>query len=107
MSMGNKTTTRADLAEAVMMAVGVSRHEAAELVEQFLEEIAAELVRGRNVKLSSFGSFILREKRERMGRNPKTGEAAKITSRRVLVFKASNILKARTNERVANRKAAE
>ena len=95
--MTDRTTTRADLAEAVVQKVGLPRHEAADMVEMVLQEITGALVRGEHVKLSSFGSFGLREKRERIGRNPKTGEEVAITPRRVLVFRASNIMKKRIN----------
>ncbi len=92
-----RTVTRADLAEAVYEKVGLSRAESAELVEVFLREISDTIARGENVKLSSFGSFIVRSKGERIGRNPKTGVEVPITPRRVMVFKPSNILKARIN----------
>jgi len=72
--MGGKTLTRADLAEAVVRKVGLPRNESQELVELVLSEISGSLARGEQVKLSSFGSFGIREKGERMGRNPKTGE---------------------------------
>jgi integration host factor subunit alpha len=103
MSSGNimekeiKTVTRADLAESVYERVGLSRAESAELVEIFLREISDTIARGENVKLSSFGSFVVRSKGERIGRNPKTGVEVPITPRRVMVFKPSNILKARIN----------
>jgi integration host factor subunit alpha len=91
----SKTLTRADLAEAVFEKVGLPRNEAADLVELVLKEIVHGLERGEPVKLSSFGSFGIREKAQRIGRNPKTGELVPITPRRVLVFKASNIMKER------------
>lgn len=98
-----KTVTRADLAEAVYQRVGLSRTESAELVETVLAEISEVLVSGENVKLSSFGSFLVRSKSERIGRNPKTGVEVPITPRRVMVFKPSNIMKARVNgENVAD-----
>ncbi len=93
--MGNNTVTRADLAEAVYEEVGLSRNESSELVEAVLDEISDALVSGDNVKLSSFGSFSVREKGERIGRNPKTGEEVPISSRKVLVFRASHVLKDR------------
>lgn len=96
--MAQKTVTRADLAEAVYEAVGLSRTESAELVERFLAIISDALVEGENVKLSSFGSFQVRSKNERIGRNPKTGEEVPILPRRVLVFKPSNVLKAKINK---------
>ena len=106
---GGKTLTRADLAEAVFQKVGLPRNESAELVETVLREITTCLERGENVKLSSFGSFGVRDKRERVGRNPKTGEVVPITPRRVLVFRASNIMKERINSSLikSSRKAAE
>ncbi len=90
--------TRADLAEAVFKKVGLPRNESAEIVELVLREIVSSLENGDQVKLSSFGSFGIREKGERIGRNPKTGQEVPITPRRVLVFRASNIMKQRINE---------
>lgn len=95
--MSNKTLTRADLSEAVYEEVGLSRKASSELVEQVLEEITATLVGGESVKLSSFGNFNVRSKRERMGRNPKTGEEVLIEPRRVLVFRASHVMKNKIN----------
>ena len=91
------TVTRADLSEAVYQEVGLSRNESADLVESVLNEISDALVRGEMVKLSSFGSFAVRHKGERIGRNPKTGEEVPILPRRVLVFRASHVLKNRIN----------
>jgi integration host factor subunit alpha len=91
--MGGKTLTRMDLAEAVYQKVGLSRTESAELVELVLDMIADRVVNGDSVKLSSFGSFVVRHKNERVGRNPKTGEEVPITPRRVMVFKPSHVLK--------------
>jgi integration host factor subunit alpha len=105
--MSGKTLTRADLAEAVFQKVGLPRNESAEIVELVLREIVASLERGQMVKLSSFGSFGIRDKGERIGRNPKTGQEVPITPRRVLVFRASNIMKQRINEALSRRKAAE
>lgn len=96
--MSGRTITRADLCEAVYQEVGLSRNESAELVESVLDEIADALVRGDAVKVSSFGSFSVRQKGERIGRNPKTGEEVPIMPRRVLVFRASHVLKNRINE---------
>jgi len=101
--MIGKTMTRADLAEAVFQKVGLPRNESADLVELVLKEISGSLVRGSPVKLSSFGSFGIREKGERIGRNPKTGEEVPITPRRVLVFRASNIMKERINTVLMNK----
>ena len=95
--MSGKTVTRADLSEAVYKRVGLSRTESAALVETVLGHITDCVVRGEPVKLSSFGSFIVRQKGERVGRNPKTGEEVPISPRRVLVFKASNVLKNKIN----------
>jgi integration host factor subunit alpha len=92
-----RTVTRADLAEAVYRRVGLSRAESADLVQSFLEEICAAAERGETVKLSSFGSFVVRSKSQRIGRNPKTGVEVPILPRRVMVFKPSNVLKARIN----------
>lgn len=97
--MAGKTVTRADLCEAVYQQVGLSRTESAALVESVLTEIADCLARGETVKLSSFGSFVIREKGQRVGRNPKTGEEVPIEPRRVMVFKPSSILKNRINAR--------
>jgi integration host factor subunit alpha len=91
------TVTRSDLSEAVFRRIGLSRLESAHLVESVIEEIRDALLRGENVKLSSFGTFLQRSKRERVGRNPKTGVEATICPRKVLIFKASHILRARVN----------
>ena len=96
--MTQNTVTRADLAEAVYGSVGLSRTESAELVERVLELIGDALIEGANVKLSSFGSFQVRSKNERIGRNPKTGEEVPILPRQVLVFKPSNVLKSKINK---------
>lgn len=93
MIMSKKTITRTDLSEAVYQKLGLSRIESAELVESVLDIISEKIVNGESVKLSSFGSFMVRSKNERIGRNPKTGEEVPITPRRVMVFKPSNILK--------------
>ena len=98
--MTGRTVTRADLSEAVYQEVGLSRNESAELVESVLSEISDALVRGEVVKISSFGSFSVRQKGERIGRNPKTGEEVPILPRRVLVFRASHVLKNRINRRL-------
>ncbi len=92
------TVTRADLAEAVHREIGLPRREAAELVETVIEAISERLAAGKAVKISSFGSFSLRDKGPRMGRNPRTGEAATISARRVVVFRPSTILKRRIAE---------
>ena len=95
--MAGRTVTRADLAEAVYQKVGLSRSESAALVEAVLTEMCDCLARGETVKLSSFGSFVVRSKGERVGRNPKTGVEVPIEPRHVMVFKPSNVLKARIN----------
>lgn len=92
-----ETVTRADLCEAVHEEVGLSRQECSALVERTLELIVESLERGETVKLSGFGVFQVREKRARMGRNPKTGEPAAITPRRVISFRASQIMKSRVD----------
>lgn len=96
--MTGKTVTRADLSEAVYQEVGLSRNESAELVESVLGEIAEALARGEQVKISSFGSFAVRQKGQRIGRNPKTGQEVPILPRRVLVFRPSHVLKNRVNQ---------
>ena len=93
------TVTRADLSEAVYEEVGLSRNESADLVESILQEISDCLVDGENVKISSFGSFVLRSKNGRIGRNPKTGEEVPIEPRRVLTFRPSQVLRERINAR--------
>jgi integration host factor subunit alpha len=95
--MAQKTITRAELSEAVYQKIGLSRTESAALVELVLREISDCIAQGQTVKLSSFGSFVVRDKGERIGRNPKTGIEVPIEPRRVMVFKPSNILKARIN----------
>jgi len=99
--MAGNTVTRAQLAEAVYQEVGLSRSESADLVDAILEEIAHALVMNGAVKISSFGTFAVREKGERVGRNPKTGEEVPILPRRVLVFRASQVLKNRVNRQAA------
>ncbi|MFN0263445.1 integration host factor subunit alpha [Tepidamorphus sp. 3E244] len=95
--MTGRTITRADLCEAVYRKVGLSRAESAELVEMLIDEVIETLERGENVKLSGFGSFMLRDKGERIGRNPKTGVEVPIAPRRVMVFKPSPVMKNRMN----------
>lgn len=92
--MSERTLTRADLCEAVHEAVGLTRQDCSELVERTLELMAEALEAGEAVKLSGFGVFQVREKRARMGRNPKTGEPAAIDPRRVISFRASHVMKA-------------
>jgi len=98
--MAGNTVTRADLSEAVYEEVGLSRNESAELVESVLTEVADALSRGEQVKISSFGSFSVRQKGQRVGRNPKTGEEVPILPRRVLVFRPSHVLKERINDAI-------
>ena len=95
--MARGTITRAHLSEAVYQELGLSRLESSEFVDEVLSEISEALVSGEAVKISSFGTFGVRQKNERIGRNPKTGEEVPITARKVLVFRASNILKQRMN----------
>jgi integration host factor subunit alpha len=95
--MSDRTVTRAQLSEAVYQEVGLSRNESAQLVESVLKEVSDALTRGETVKISSFGSFFVRQKGERIGRNPKTGQEVPIRPRRVLVFRASHVLKNRVN----------
>lgn len=97
--MSQKTVTRADLAELIVREIGLSRNESADIVEAVLATVSNALVSGENVKLSSFGSFTLRDKRARIGRNPKTGQEVMITPRRVLSFRPSHVLKDRINRR--------
>lgn len=96
--MSGKTITRADLGEAVYQEVGLSRNESADLLESVLEYMAESLINGDTVKVSSFGSFSVRQKGQRIGRNPKTGEEVPILPRKVLVFRPSQVLKSRINE---------
>tara|TARA_B100000925_G_C21948931_1_gene448020 strand:+ start:514 stop:819 length:306 start_codon:yes stop_codon:yes gene_type:complete len=96
--MSGKTVTRSHLSELVYNTVGLSRSESAQIVETVLDEISDALIRGEDVKLSSFGSFLVRHKNKRMGRNPKTGEEVPIEPRRVLSFRASHVLKEKINK---------
>ena len=93
----DKTTTRSTLSEAVFKNVGLSRNESANLVDSIFSEILLTLINGNDVKISSFGTFIVRQKKERIGRNPKTGEEVPITARSVVTFRASNVLKSKVN----------
>ena len=96
--MTERTITRAQLGESVYQEVGLSRNESADLLETVLSEIASALTRGESVKISSFGSFSVRSKGQRVGRNPKTGEEVPILPRKVLVFRPSQLLKSRINQ---------
>jgi integration host factor subunit alpha len=91
----NETLTRAAIAEAVQREVGLSNRDALEMVSSILEHMCSAMARGENVKISGFGSFLLREKSERVGRNPRTGEEHAIAPRRVMTFRASAKLKKR------------
>ncbi len=93
----NTTLTRAELGESVHREIGLSRVESAQLVETVLDTVANALLAGENVKISSFGSFILRDKGRRIGRNPKTGVEVPIEPRRVLTFRPSQIMRDRIN----------
>ena len=93
--MSDKTLTRMDLSEAVFRAVGLSRNESAQLVERVLDMMSDALVDGEQVKISSFGTFSVRAKTARVGRNPKTGEEVPISPRRVLTFRPSHLMKDR------------
>ena len=95
--MGERTLTRADLSEAVFRKIGLSRTESAQLVEMVLDEMCSTIASGESVKISSFGSFLVREKNERIGRNPKTGEEVPISPRRVLTFRPSHLMKDRVD----------
>ena len=92
------TLTRADLADIVHREIGLSRAESAGIVERILHHMCHALAEGQNVKISGFGSFILRDKGERVGRNPKTGVEVPITPRRVMTFRASQKLKDRISQ---------
>lgn len=92
-----KTITRANLAEAIYSQVGLSRNESAALLETVLEQMSAALEGGESVKISAFGSFLVRQKGKRVGRNPKTGVEVPILPRKVLSFRPSQVLKARLN----------
>ncbi len=95
----DKTTTRSTLSEAVFKNVGLSRNESATLVDSVFGEILKSLIQGDDVKISSFGTFVVRQKKERIGRNPKTGQEVPITARSVVTFRASNVLKSKVNSR--------
>ncbi len=105
--MAGKTVTRADLSEAVYQEIGLSRNESAAFVETVLDEVADALTRGEVVKISSFGSFSVRQKGQRIGRNPKSGEEVPILPRKVLVFRPSHVLKDLINGARAGRAANE
>lgn len=102
--MSEKTITRAQLSEAIYEEVGLSRNESAALLETVLEEMSLALSKGDTVKISSFGSFSVRSKGQRIGRNPKTGTEVPILPRRVLVFRPSQLLKSRINKGMTAKK---
>ena len=104
--MTDGTLTRADLTDAIHRSLGISRNESSDFVERILEEVCASLEKGDTVKISSFGTFTVRQKKQRMGRNPKTGEEVPITPRRVVTFRASHVLKDNINKALAGRSAA-
>ena len=93
--MGDKTLTRMDLSEAVFREVGLSRNASAQLVESVLQHVSDALASGETVKISSFGTFTVRDKSARIGRNPKTGDEVPISPRRVLTFRPSHLMKER------------
>ena len=101
----DKTTTRSTLSEAVFKNVGLSRNESSALVDSVFNEILKSLIDGDDVKISSFGTFIVRNKKERIGRNPKTGEEVPITARSVVTFRASNVLKSKVNHKNKSQKS--
>ncbi len=98
----DKTLTRADLATAIYREVGLSSTESSAIVDTVIDEICAALESGDTVKLSSFGTFTLRQKKQRVGRNPKTGVEVPITPRTVISFNASNLLKSKVNQALGN-----
>ena len=102
-----ETITRAQLSEAIYQEVGRSRNESADLLEMVLGEITGALLKGEPVKISSFGSFSVRQKGQRIGRNPKTGDEVLILPRKVLVFRPSQLLKARIRQGHVNAAKAE
>ena len=105
--MTGKTITRADLTDSVYRSLGISRNESSAFVERILDEIAQTLENGETVKISSFGTFSVRDKKLRMGRNPKTGEEVPIEPRRVITFRASHFLKDQINNGHRQADAAE
>jgi integration host factor subunit alpha len=96
-NIGKSTMTKADIVEKVYSKIGFSKKEASELVELVFKTLKGELEKGQKVKISGFGNFVVRGKNERVGRNPQTGEQIKISARRVLTFRPSQVLKAMLN----------
>ena len=92
-----RSLIRADIAEAIYQKIGLSRNESADMVGTILDEISESLEKGNNIKITSFGSFTVRNKSQRIGRNPKTGQEVPITPRRVLSFRPSHILRKKVN----------
>lgn len=90
--------TKADIVESLFQKVGVSKKDAADLVELVFDQLKNSLANGRKVKISGFGNFVIREKSPRMGRNPQTGERIEISARRVLTFKPSQVLRSQVNQ---------
>ena len=101
--MDKTATTRSTLSEAVYRNVGLSRNESSALVDSVFNEISKSLIDGKDVKISSFGTFIVRNKKERVGRNPKTGEEVAITARKVVTFRYSNVLKSEVADLTKNK----
>ena len=98
--MGIKTLTRNDIGNAVYREMGLSRKESLEIVENIIQKNISSLVNGESIKVSAFGSFLIRTKKQRIGRNPKTGIEAVISSRKVVVFRTSNILRKKINKSI-------
>ena len=96
-NLGRSTMTKADIIEKVYQKIGFSKKEASELVEMVFNELKTVLCNGEKIKISGFGNFVVREKKERIGRNPQTGDQIKISARRVLTFRPSQVLKAILN----------
>ncbi|MGD9638491.1 MAG: integration host factor subunit alpha [Alphaproteobacteria bacterium] len=96
--MENNTITRVDISEAIYHEVGLSRKDTMDLLEMIIDEISSALSKGDEVKISSFGTFAVRQKKQRIGRNPKTKQEVPITPRKVLSFRASQLLKKRIND---------
>lgn len=96
-NLGRSTMTKADIIEKVYQKIGFSKKEASELVEMVFNELKDVLCNGEKIKISGFGNFVVREKKERIGRNPQTGDQIKISARRVLTFRPSQVLKAVLN----------
>ncbi len=94
----NNSLTRLELSDALVREVGLSRHESMQLVDDVLDHLSSSLALGESVKISSFGTFSCRQKKERIGRNPKTGIEAPITARKVVTFKPSQIMKEKINK---------